>query len=68
MEYSTLSNDDLLLIARDALRGRESDHYRLTLVNEPNKQFRLAELEANIAILKAEIADREAAADDQPAG
>jgi hypothetical protein len=60
MEYETLSTADQLLLARDLLRAKESDHYRLSLVDEPNTAARLDELIGQIETLKAKVADLEA--------
>lgn len=60
MEYETLTLEDELGIARDALRGRESDHYRISLLNEPSKPERLAGIEADVGRIRAEIARLEA--------
>lgn len=56
-----LSNADKLLIARDTLRGQESDRYRISLLDEPGKAERLALYDANIARLEEEVASLEAA-------
>lgn len=47
VEYTTLSAEDRLVLARDALRGRESDHFRLSLTDEsvePTRNPRLSQL------------------------
>lgn len=60
MEYTTITAADRLLLARDRLRGLESDHYRISIVTEPNQESRLAQLEEQIDEAKAEIAAVEA--------
>lgn len=60
MEYTTLTAADRLLLARDTLRGRESDHYRVSILNEPNKEDRLARLETEIENVREEVASLEA--------
>jgi hypothetical protein len=62
--YETLTAEDLLNIARDALRGRESDHYRLSLLSPASSggPTRLKEIEAEIASIKGEIRAMEAKA------
>jgi hypothetical protein len=67
MEFSTLSKQDLLLIARDTLRGRESDYYRISLLDEPNKEARLADMEETIEEIKKEISrlERRVGIDDE---
>jgi hypothetical protein len=66
MDYETLSDHDKLLLARDALRGRESDHFRISLLNEPNRDFRLGQLEAEIENIKTQVAQLEAQESDIP--
>lgn len=58
--YTTLSPADLLLVARDTLRGRETDHFRVSLLNEPGKENRLAAMSDEIENLKQVVADLEA--------
>ena len=55
MDYSTLSAADRLLIARDALRGFESDHYRLTAFPQPGSEERAKQLEELIARARKEV-------------
>jgi hypothetical protein len=59
--YETLSEADLLATARDALRGKETDHYRLTILakTEPSAAERLPVLEEQIADLRKEVAAKE---------
>ena len=60
MDYETLSAADQLLLARDLLRAKESDHFRLSLVNEPNTENRISELEGQIKELKEKVSTLEA--------
>lgn len=60
MEYKTLSAADRLLLARDMLRGRESDHFRISLTNEPNKEARLESYEVEIEELRHTVERLEA--------
>ncbi len=64
MDYPTLSMGDKLQIARDALRGVESDHYRMSLLvdSQPGAESRMAQLEAEAETLRAKIAKLEAEA------
>ncbi len=61
MEYSTLSAADKLSIARDALRGRESDHFRLSLMDtvSGSSPERLKEIESEIESMQKETASLE---------
>lgn len=59
--YTTLTDADKLLIARDTLRGRETDRFRVSLLNEPGKESRLAQYDEEIAALRETVADLEAA-------
>lgn len=59
MDYETITQEDRIRLAEDSLRGIESDHFRLSLL-EPNSG-RLAQLEdrrdeirAKLDALKAE--------------
>lgn len=55
-EYQTLPDDEQrLAIARDVLAGLENDHYRVSLLQQPGYQARLAELEDTIARVTAEV-------------
>jgi hypothetical protein len=67
-EYTTLNAGDLLLIARDTLRGRESDHFRLSLLAKTEPEAygtRLEALEAEIKELRKEVSAREKAAEKE---
>lgn len=67
--YTTLTDADKLLIAKDTLRGKESDRYRISILNEPNKDQRLAEFDTDIESLLAEVTRLEAATapvDEEP--
>jgi cell division protein FtsB len=66
MDYATITAADKLLLARDRLRGLESDHYRISIASEPNQEQRLADLEAQIEEVKAEVAAVEAEVGDDP--
>ena len=55
MDYTQITEADKLALAVDLLRGRESDHYRVSLLSEPNKDDRLAELEDEINEIRQEI-------------
>lgn len=59
-DYVTLSTADKLLIARDTLRGRESDRFRISLLSEPNKEQRLADLDADIERIAGVVSELEA--------
>jgi len=48
--YETLSDDDKLNLARDRLRGLESDHYRLKIAGD-NVEY----LEEKIELVRDEI-------------
>lgn len=74
MDYTTLTEADRLLIARDRLRGLETDHYRTSLdaqvgpVNNPaanGAEQRVAQLEEQIAVVKDEIAKLEKSVDKE---
>ena len=71
MEYTTLTEADRLMIARDRLRGLESDHYRISLdaeAGDPNNPAsaqaaaRADQLEESIKAVKAEVTKLEKAA------
>lgn len=53
MEYETLTNDDQIRLAEDALRGIESDYFRLSLL-EPNSG-RLGQLESTRDEIKVKL-------------
>lgn len=58
IKYTTLSEADRVVLARDALRARESDHFRLTLVDqkvEPSAEARLEQLAAEIERLRGVV-------------
>lgn len=59
MDYEVLDNETKLLLARDMLRGKESDHFRVGLTTEPGKEARQQALEADIVKIKAAIAELE---------
>lgn len=63
-DYETLTAEDLLSIARDTLRGRESDHYRLSLLDSVSSggPTRLRALESEINSIKGKISALEAQA------
>ena len=61
MEYETLSIHHKLLIAKDALRAAETDHYRVSL--DPASgggEARLVELEARVRRTRREVRKVEA--------
>lgn len=60
-EYATLTENDKLLLVRDTLRGRESDHYRLSLLAQSEGAYipRVAALEEEISVLREEVAAQE---------
>lgn len=64
MDYTTLSVADQLLLARDLLRAKESDHYRLSLVDEPNVSARTEQLETQIKELRKKVEDLEKQTDE----
>lgn len=62
MDYETLTAADKLLIARDALRAAETDHYRISL--DPASgggEARVAELEERVERLRDAVKEAEAA-------
>lgn len=64
VEYTSLSKDERLLIARDALRAKESDHYRLRILlsdADTTKETRLNEIADDIDRIQAEVSTVEAA-------
>ena len=65
VDYTTLTEQDKLVLAQDALRGKESDHYRLTLlaVNEPQYVERIAQLAEEVERLVEEVAVQKEAAE-----
>lgn len=56
MAYETLSDADLLTVAKDTLRGFETDHYRAKLTKRPGGEQHAKQLEDDIKRAKAEIA------------
>lgn len=60
MDYTQITEADKLNLAVDLLRARESDHYRISLLNEPNKETRLADLAAEIEAIRDEIEEQRA--------
>lgn len=60
MDYLTLTNADLLQQARDALRGAESDHYRLSTSRRGYNAEVLAQVEEDMAFYRAEVERLEA--------
>lgn len=69
MDYVTLTDDDKLAIAKDRLRGLESDHYRLSITpSAPDaNEARLADYEQQISDVKDEVQRVQAVVDDQHA-
>lgn len=69
MQYTTLSTADRLLLARDALRGRESDHFRLSLLDESSRGDRLEVLAAEIDTIRKEVSalEKQAAKEERAA-
>jgi hypothetical protein len=65
MDYETLSLADRLQIAKDTLRGRETDHFRISLLEEPQREERLASIGEEIEGIQAVIADLEAQVEEQ---
>lgn len=62
MDYETLNAADKLLIARDALRAAETDHYRISL--DPASgggEARVAELKERVERLRDAVKEAEAA-------
>ena len=59
MEYTSISTAEQLLLARDLLRAKESDHFRLSIVSEPNTTARIQELEGQIEELRSKISELE---------
>lgn len=55
MEYTTLSIQDKIDIARSTLRGLEADHFRLSLDNREYAAPRIAELEQQIENLSTSL-------------
>lgn len=66
MDFTEITEADKRVLARDLLRGRESDYYRLSLLNEPRKEERLAELAAEIEAIRAVVAAQDEAAPQDP--
>lgn len=63
-EYMTLTAKDRANIARDQLRGREADHYRLTLIDPADNPAVTAQIEAlqtHITWLQARVLEAEEA-------
>lgn len=65
--YTSISDADKLLIAKDRLRGLEADHYRLVMTGDADGvatedvQKRQDVLEIQIPAVQAEVAALEAA-------
>lgn len=60
MEYTTLTDADRLVIARDDLRTAEADHYRLSLrPTEVNADKRLDELESEAKSIRVLVKELE---------
>ena len=59
MDYATLTSSDQLALARDTLRAKESDHFRLSLVDQPNLGNNIELLEEQIEALKKTVAELE---------
>ncbi len=55
MDYTELSEADRLLLARDRLRGLESDHYRQSIAPEPGADERLKRLEEHVKQVREEV-------------
>lgn len=53
-EFTYLTDEDRLLLAKDALRGKESDYYRLSLLPE-DSGGRLPIIEIQIERLREEV-------------
>lgn len=60
--YSNISNADRLNIARDALRGKESDHFRLSILNEADSEQRLDQMAQEIESLQGVVSRLESEA------
>jgi len=58
--YTTLDLAEKLRIARDTLHGRETDHFRLTLVPESASPGQIEDLAEQIDRLREEVASLEA--------
>lgn len=63
MQYTTLTEADKLQLARDTLRARESDHFRISLLDEPNKETRLADYETEIDNLRTTVDELQSESD-----
>lgn len=64
VEYTSLTKDERLVIAKDALRAKESDHYRLRILlsdADTTKETRLNEIADDIDRIQAEVSAVEAA-------
>lgn len=62
IKYTTLDAATRLGIARDTLRARETDHYRVSLSSaetDPTRDTRLEAMAGEIERLQKEIADLE---------
>jgi hypothetical protein len=67
-EYQTLTLHDKLAIAKDALRGAESDHYRRSNEPETASSDQVTQLEERIATWRTEVDNLEKAiAAEEPA-
>lgn len=63
IEYTMLSPEERLMTVRDTLRGRETDHLRLSVMTnatEPSRATRLPHLEEEIKRLQALVKKLEA--------
>ena len=69
IKYTMISAQDRLMLARDALRGRESDHFRLSVASsaiEPTRDSRLPQLAAEVRRLQAVVAELESVEPEAP--
>ena len=57
MDYKTLDDVQKKNLLYDALRNYESEHFRLSMVNEPGAAMRLVTLESNIAEVKDKLGE-----------
>lgn len=58
--YVMLTKADQLALLRDSLRGKESDHYRISKLPEDGGPGRLAVLEEQVVRLREDLAALEA--------
>lgn len=54
-EYTELTDEMKLSLARSLIRKQEEEHYQLSLSDAPDKAERLAEIEAQIDVIRPEL-------------